>query len=506
MKALGRIMKGGAAGAALRGLALFCLLLGGAAAASAEVPVKFTYQGNLRQNGFLVNGNRNMIFRVYDSSIVATSNLLWTSGSYNVQLSTGVFRITLEPSLTDWQSGSLWLELEVEGVRMSPREELTSAPYSVNSLMVSGKRYTTAASAPVAQAAGDLWMDTVTNSLKFWNGTAWMLTSGSGIPGVHAFTHAPGGSDPIVDLGTHTVYGYITVSSAVNAGWLTGDGSGIYNFDAAHLAYGTVADARLSANVDLLDGDQEITGIKTFVSSVTVLSPLGVITERVRFNDDNVLLRQAAPAQFGGVYASTHVYSAGDIHAAGDLYAARLMGELPDGSVLKEKLHQSGCSTGQILQWNGSAWICASGAALGVEEDPLAILKGDILQPTTFYVSSGTVNNLNVNYSFTDNGTALIRGAPGLEGLRVDAAGNTGIGAAAPAGTRLQVKAEATQTYALAVGVGASNQVVVSTSGAVGIGTDTPNAKLQVKGEDLPGGYIAIFNSGPKVAAWLRNK
>ncbi|MBI5743146.1 MAG: hypothetical protein HY952_01220 [Elusimicrobia bacterium] len=583
-------LKGATASRVLRGLALLGLLEFGAGTAAAEVPVKFTYQGNLRQNGFLVNGSRSMVFRIYDSSTSTTA--LWTSGVYNVQLSTGVFRVTLEPALSDWQAGNLWLELEVAGVRMSPREEVTSSPYSVNSLMVSGKRYTTASSAPSSPTpvSGDLWMDTVTNTLKFWNGSVWMLTSGSGVPGVHAHTHAAGGSDPIVDLGTHTVHGYITVSSAVNAGWFSGDGANLGNLNASQLLSGTVSDARLSANVDLLDANQTVVGAKTFISSVTVVSPLGVISERVKFNDDNITAQRATAAQYGGVAVSTHIYTPGNVYAAriiGDISGAwgltgaddlgnhiatmtldmsgfgitaakyvvassftatgpggfyglgssitgldasavtlgTLSGnrignvivsthivdgaiqnqDLADASITRSKLNQSGCSAGQFLQWDGAQWSCVTGGSLGVESDPLAIHNSELPEGTTFYVSSGTANNLNVNYSLTVQGTSHLKGAPGQEGLRVESTGNVGIGLSGAA-ARLQVKGSDTQNYSLAVGTGTVNQVVVSTSGAVGIGTQAPRARLDVSGEDLPGGYIAIFNSGPKVAAWLRNK
>jgi len=85
------------------------------------------------------------------------------------------------------------------------------------------------------------------------------------------------------------------------------------------------------------------------------------------------------------------------------------------------------------------------------------------------------VNNLNVNNSLKVTGTALFKGVN-------------------------------TQNYSLAVGTGMAHQVVVSTSGAVGIGTENPAARLDVTGSEGSGQYIAIFNSGAKVAAWLRNK
>ncbi len=158
-------------------LALAASLL--AASLAAEVPVKITYQGNLRQNGNLVTGQRNIVFRIYDSSTSAV--ILWTSPSYSVTLSTGVFKVDLQPSLTDWNSGSLWLELDIEGSRLSPRDELTAAPYAVNALLHSGKKYSTALTAPASPALGDMWMDSSSNVLKYWNGATWIV-SGAGVP------------------------------------------------------------------------------------------------------------------------------------------------------------------------------------------------------------------------------------------------------------------------------------------------------------------------------------
>ena len=166
--------------------------------AYAEVPVKFTYQGNLRQSGFLVNGQRPMMFRIYSSS--ANGTLLWeTSAPIDVTVSTGVFRVTLEPTtITDWQSGSMWLELQIETYLMSPREELTSSPYAINSLMLSGKRYTSASVPPTGYAVGDLWYNTSPSGVNYWNGSAWMSTSGT--PGPHRDTPAGLGGDAIISL------------------------------------------------------------------------------------------------------------------------------------------------------------------------------------------------------------------------------------------------------------------------------------------------------------------
>lgn len=365
-----------------RVLSLSALLLAACvlkpAALQAEVPVKFTYQGNLRQSGYLVNGQRSMVFRIYASSTSATE--LWTSPAYNVNLSTGVFRVALEPVIADWQSGGLWLELEIAGNRLAPREELTSSPYAINSLLFSGKKYTSGASAPPAPNAGDLWMDTALNVLSFWSGSGWTSTAGSGA--AHAATHAGGGGDALTALGTHTV-----------------TGAAGYGGDLLVLSTGTSGVIRLTGA--------------------------------------------------GGVYANSFY---GDGSGLTGLTAA--------GDNLGDHL-----ATAAL---NMAGFNIAGAAALSV--------------------SSVTTAAAGVTFS-----------------TNVFIAGNVGLGLAG-ATARLEIKGADTQAYSLAVGTGTAHQVVVSTSGAVGIGTGTPRARLDVGGSDGAGQYIAIFNSGAKLAAWLRNK
>jgi hypothetical protein len=426
---------------------LFCFLPPGSlpfsavSVAEAAVPLKFTYQGNIRQNGFLVNGQREMAFRVYDSSDSLVP--LWSSAEMDVAVSTGVFQVGLEPVIGDWEDGNLWLEIVIEGNALSPREELTSAPYAINSLMLSGKRYTTAASSPTASVEGELWYDTALKLVNFYNGTEWVPTSGSGLPGAHASTHAGGGPDPITQLGTHTVNGYVTVSSAVTAGWLAGDGSGLYDLNASRITMGT------------LPGDR-----------------------------------------IGNVIVSTHIVD-GTIDNQ----------DLKSGAITRSKLAQDGCTNGALMQWSDlmSQWVCGSPGGV-VEVDPNAILnRSDPQAGAVFNVSSGTADDFNVTDSLKVEGPALIKGALDRQGLSVESTGNVGVGMTG-ASARLQVRGEETQNYSLAVGTGTAHQVVISTSGAMGVGTETPRAKVEVTGGESPGEYIMIFNSGDKMAAWLRNK
>jgi len=59
-------------------------------------------------------------------------------------------------------------------------------------------------------------------------------------------------------------------SGTITAGLLSGNGTAVTGLNASNIASGTVADGRLSANVNLLNENQTITGIKTFVSSVSI--------------------------------------------------------------------------------------------------------------------------------------------------------------------------------------------------------------------------------------------
>jgi photosystem II stability/assembly factor-like uncharacterized protein len=68
---------------------------------------------------------------------------------------------------------------------------------------------------------------------------------------------------------TEQFTGAITATNSANiiAGTIRGDGSGLTNLNTANLTSGTVADARLSANVALLNRTQTFTGTNTFSSA-----------------------------------------------------------------------------------------------------------------------------------------------------------------------------------------------------------------------------------------------
>ncbi len=156
---------------ALLGSGIFSL---GAYAASSKI----TYQGQLRESGVPVSADRSMIFRIFSSSTGGSA--VWTSGAQTVTVTNGLFRTLLQPTGVSWEN-TLFMEVVVEGTTLSPREELTASPYSIDSQLLTGKAYTSSNSAPSSPAAGDLWFDTSSDTLNVYTGTVWdQVSSGIG--------------------------------------------------------------------------------------------------------------------------------------------------------------------------------------------------------------------------------------------------------------------------------------------------------------------------------------
>ena len=177
-----------------------------------EVPVEITYQGNIREKGILISGERNMSFSLYDST--SSTVPLWSSTPTPsaVSISTGVFRVTLKPEIPrDKWNEVLYLEITVEGQKLSPREKITPSVLAINSLLHEGKRYYTSILPPSEAQGGDLWFNSNTGVLYYYNGSGW--TTPSGVPAPHHTTHEPGGGDEITKLGEITFTDDIIISS-----------------------------------------------------------------------------------------------------------------------------------------------------------------------------------------------------------------------------------------------------------------------------------------------------
>ncbi len=96
----------------------------------ADVPNEIRYNGKLKEYRTEVSGTRNINFKIYNTLTGGTAK--WESGSQNVVVSSGIFSALLSPQI-DWRDKDYYIELEVNGKRLEPREKLTAMPYALHS-------------------------------------------------------------------------------------------------------------------------------------------------------------------------------------------------------------------------------------------------------------------------------------------------------------------------------------------------------------------------------------
>jgi hypothetical protein len=188
-------------------------------------PSTFTYQGSLSENGTPASGRYDLRFTLQDSGSGTVGSSLFQT---NVPVSAGLFVATLDFGTTVWNGEARWLEI---GVRpggsaaaftvLSPRQPITAAPSAIHATVADGLSGPLSESQLPANAA--------------------RLDASQVFTGANTFGN----------------------SSNRFTGGFTGNGGGLTNLPAGQLA-GTVPDARLSANVALLNRAQTFSGLATF--------------------------------------------------------------------------------------------------------------------------------------------------------------------------------------------------------------------------------------------------
>lgn len=121
-------------------IAVFAFLALSAIAANAQTTV-FTYQGRLTESGLPPTGTYEMQFSIYDA--VGGGTQIGTTVANNaVTVTNGVFSVQLNFNATPFAAGTnRWLEIAVRKpadppgyTTLTPRQQLTSSPYSIRTL------------------------------------------------------------------------------------------------------------------------------------------------------------------------------------------------------------------------------------------------------------------------------------------------------------------------------------------------------------------------------------
>jgi hypothetical protein len=109
-------------------------------------PELINYQGRLVDDGNLVNGQKRIVFRIYDAAVsndFGMGSMPMYAQTDMVSVVDGLFATEIGGATNDTGSGlfdvlategmgsNYWLELEVDGVTLEPRERLSSVPYAL---------------------------------------------------------------------------------------------------------------------------------------------------------------------------------------------------------------------------------------------------------------------------------------------------------------------------------------------------------------------------------------
>ena len=108
-----------------------------------SVPHLISYQGALSDgNGNPINGNKNITVKVYSTASGGTA--IWTEAHNNLAVADGIFTVLLGSNSplpdTLFDAPNRWLEINVEGVTLTPRQQFTSVPYALNAETLDGQR------------------------------------------------------------------------------------------------------------------------------------------------------------------------------------------------------------------------------------------------------------------------------------------------------------------------------------------------------------------------------
>jgi hypothetical protein len=341
----------------------------------------FTYQGRLSAGGNPASGVYDLSFALYDAASGGTQHGLTVSATA-VGVTNGLFTVTLDFG-NQFSGSALWLDISVRTngavnyTELSPRQPLTPTPYAITAENLDG-------TLPASQLSGTVPLAQIPSAVVTNNESA--VTLGS-----------------LTLNGNLNLAGAIYANSTVSAAAFTGSGAGLTSLNAVNLI-GSVPDARLSANVALLNASQTFSGQNTFSGATSLGSTL-------RMNRNAIYLREGSDQYHGLSWSGSSPFA----------------GISPDGPVLfggtGGGLGFTGGTTNLALAWNNAG----GGNAF---TDPAGINAGSLMPGLTFGPASGEGIS-SKRTSGTGQFALDFYTASNLR-MRINNSGNVGIGTTSP--------------------------------------------------------------------------
>src|ERR1035437_5991096 len=207
----------------------------------------FTYQGQLSSSNAPANGIYDFRFRLFDAGSNVVSTPLTKS---SVGVTNGLFTVTLNFGASVFDGSDRWLQIAVRAfgdtnayTALSPLQQITSTPYAIRAINATRASNAVFLTAPL---------------------------QGTNIIGTIRATNLPPNvaflDSNQIFTASNTFNGVVTANNSVNvfSGAFTGNAGGLINVPATSLT-GTLPDARLSANVAMLNANANFSGSVTAV-------------------------------------------------------------------------------------------------------------------------------------------------------------------------------------------------------------------------------------------------
>ena len=207
----------------------------------------FTYQGQLISSNGAATGSYDFRFRIFDANSNVVAGPLTNAP---VGVTNGLFTVTLNFGATIFDGSDRWLQIAVRAfgdtnayTALSPLQQITSTPYTIRAINATSASNAVFLTAPL-QGTNIIGTIRATN-----------------LPLNVAFLD----SNQIFTV-SNTFNGVVTANNSVNvfSGAFTGNAGGLINVPATSLT-GTLPDARLSANVAMLNANANFAGSVTAV-------------------------------------------------------------------------------------------------------------------------------------------------------------------------------------------------------------------------------------------------
>jgi hypothetical protein len=329
----------------------------------------FSYQGRLTDIGAPANGLYDFSFVLHSNSVATDSIVSAPVFTNAVPVSNGLFTVTLDFGAAAFAGEARWLQMAVRTngavafVTLSPRQPLSPTPYALY--------------APTAGAAA--------NAESAGTATSASTVPWSGITGIPAGFADGTDNDTIytAGLGLMLSGAQFSVSfagsgSASTAARSDHDHAGAYAaashpHSAADVTSGTLSDARLSANVALLDANQGFTASNRFagvvemtnVNNTVVGTFSGSGSGLTSINPANLSPGTAAISISGNAATATSAGSATTATTAGTAasFTSPLAGDVTGtqtatavGAIRGRQVSSSAPAPNEFLRYDGSQW------------------------------------------------------------------------------------------------------------------------------------------------------